>query len=105
MTLLTVAMLAAGLAVAPSEAGAAATAPVSAPAAAPLAPSPAEPGRPQAAAVGGPIEPVVIDVSGILVEGRKAEAGGRWTGAVDPSLERRYGPRDPVRYNQITIEF
>ena len=106
MTLFTLAALAAGLAVAPSEAEAAAPAmPVPALAAAPAAAEAAEEApAPQRGGIGGPIEPIEFDVSAILVEGRKADES-RWAGAVDPALARRYGPREPSRYNQITIPF
>jgi hypothetical protein len=98
MTLFAIAALAAALASSPTPAEAARAAP-------PPAADQARPGVPPSdSGVGGPVEPVDFRIPSILVEGRKAADESRWTGAVDPALERRYAPRQP-RYNQITIEF
>lgn len=98
MTLLAIAALAAALASSPTPAEAA-------PAAPPPAANQARPGAEAAnSGVGGPLEPIDFRIPSILGEGRNAADETRWTGAVDPTLERRYAPRQP-RYNQITIEF
>lgn len=103
VTLFTAAMLAGALAIAPSAAEAAPASPGPDPTGRASAPAPL-PAPAESAGVGGPIEPVELDASAILVEGRTTD-DGRWTGAVDPALARRYAPREPVRYNQITIPF
>ena len=103
MTLFAIAALAAALAASPTPAEAAPPTPPPADDEPGPAVQPAGSGA-GADGVGGPVEPIDFRISSILVEGRKAADESRWTGAVDPALERRYAPRHP-RYNQITIEF
>ncbi len=53
---------------------------------------------------GGPWEPVEAQ-NVVVVEARPAEAPRPFTIAPDPTLERRYAPRERDPVNRITIPF
>lgn len=63
-------------------------------------PTPAQPAPAGKEAMGGPFEPLALDPTEIIVEGRREPSL-----VPDPALERRYGPRRREPLNPITIRF